>query len=139
MALKVGSRIARVGLSELSLSTKASRCRSTATCVGNFSVLRNIDFRLSVCGVLVAVLPSPLIVSPRNPAQTASLKALPCELQGFLSCSVSTAWLVVVDFNPFSSQMFNELSRNLQRLPTFKAGIFRFEPYPPVSSNAPPR
>ena len=32
------------------LSTKASRCRSTATCVGNLSVPRNIDFRLPVMG-----------------------------------------------------------------------------------------
>ncbi len=75
----------------LSLSTKASRCRSTATCVGNLSVPRYIDASLSGRGVFVAVLPRPFLVSPHDLAQAASLKTLPCEVQECCSCPVSTA------------------------------------------------
>jgi hypothetical protein len=34
------------------------------------------------------------------------------------------------DFIPFSSQIFNELSRKRQRLPTLNAGISRFLAFP---------
>jgi len=66
-----------------------------------------------------------LIVSPRNLAQGASLKSLPSELQGNHSCPVRATRLVEFEFNPFSSQIFSELTRNLHRFPTLKAGIFR--------------
>ncbi len=82
------------------------------------------------CGVLVTVFPGPLIVGPRNLAQGASLKSLPREFQGCCSSPVSAAWLVVVEFNSFSSHVFNELSRNLHRLPTFRAGTFRLRAIP---------
>lgn len=48
-------------------------------------------FLLMRRGILVAVLPSPLLVCPRNLAKGAALKTLPSELQGFRSCLVTTA------------------------------------------------
>src|SRR5258707_14200186 len=82
-------------------------------------------FSFACCGVLVTVLPGPLFVSPRDLAQGASLKSLPSELQGNYSCPVRAAWLVAFEFISCSNHLFNELTRNLQRFPTFKAGIFR--------------
>src|ERR1700733_1125617 len=82
------------------------------------------------CGVLVTVFPGPLLVGPRNLAQGASLKSLPREFQGSCSSPVNAARLVVVEFNSFSSHVFNKLSRNFHRLPTLSAGTFRLRAIP---------
>jgi hypothetical protein len=82
-------------------------------------------FSFASCGVLVTVLPGPLFVSPRDLAQGASLKSLPSEYQGNYSCPVRAAWLVAFEFISCSNHLFSELTRNLHRFPTFKAGIFR--------------
>src|ERR1700679_392075 len=82
------------------------------------------------CGVLVTVFPGPLLVGPRNLAQGASLKSLPREFQGCCSSPVNAAWLVVVEFNSFSSQVFNEVRRNFHRFPTFSAGTLRLRAIP---------
>jgi hypothetical protein len=66
-----------------------------------------------------------LFVSPRDLAQGTSLKSLPSEFQGNYSCPVRAAWLVAFEFISCSNHRFSELTRNLHRFPTFKAGIFR--------------
>jgi hypothetical protein len=77
---------------------------------------------LAGLGICVPILPGRLVVGSRHPPQIATLIALPSEFQGCRSCLVTSARSVVFNFRPVSSQLFSELSRNLQRFPTLKAG-----------------
>jgi hypothetical protein len=66
-----------------------------------------------------------VFLTPRDFAQGASLTSLQSEFQGNYSCPVRAAWLVAFEFISCSYHLFSELTRNLHRFPTFKAGTFR--------------
>ena len=88
-------------------------------------------------GVLVAVLPGPLIVCPRNSAQGASLKSLPSEFQGRVTPvqSEQRGWLYLslCHVPATNSARWREIS-TASRLS--KLEFFALAPLFPMSSSA---